>query len=134
MNHGNGKAFSSKGVKIAVDYFLQQGHTNVIAIVPEVRNYPTLDLRFLNKLEKKKQLIYTPDKCYDDRFIIRTALHYNAVIVSNDKYRDLMKEDKEWEDYIKNNRVGFVFVDDFFQLPDDPMGRNGPKLQEVLSE
>ncbi len=42
-------------------------------------------------------------------------------------------EDKEWDDFIKKNRIGLAFVGDFFQIPDDPMGRKGPKLQELLS-
>ena len=138
--HGNRSEFSSRGIKLAVDHFLQLGHTNVVAMVPQYRRRalnhkcPTLEHELLDEMEKNKNLVFTTnDKSYDDRFIIKAAVHHNALIVSNDKFRDLMQENKEWEDFIMSSRIGFVFVGDFFQIPDDPMGRKGPKLQELLS-
>ena len=139
MGHGKHKAFSSRGIKFAVDHFVKLGHTNVVAMVPQYRRralnhkYPTLEHELLDEMENNQNLVYTTDKAYDDRFIIKAAVHHNALIVSNDKYRDLMQENKEWGDLIKKNRIGFAFVGDFFQIPDDPMGRKGPKLQELLS-
>ncbi len=137
--HGNRSEFSSRGIKFAVDHFLKLGHTNVVAMVPQYRRralnhkYPTLEHELLDEMENNNNLVYTPSEAYDDRFIIKAAVHHNALIVSNDKYRDLMQEDKEWDDFIKKNRIGLAFVGDFFQIPDDPMGRKGPKLQELLS-
>jgi hypothetical protein len=139
MSHGKHKAFSSRGIKIAVDHFLELGHTNVVAMVPQYRSrvsnhkFPTLEPELLEKMQKSDNLVYTPDQSYDDRFIVKAAVRYKGLIVSNDKYFDLMTEKDDWKDYIRNNRIGFAFVGDFFQVPDDPMGRKGPKLQEMLS-
>ena len=102
------------GIKLTVDYFVQRGHTHIKALVPRFRRgcsdtqCPTLNPEILDDLEKKGYLTYTPSRFvnnklvlpYDDRFILKTALHYNAVIVSNDNYRDLWTEDVKWKKLI----------------------------------
>lgn len=60
-------------------------------------------------------------------------MHHNAVIVSNDNYRDLMLENEEWRHYIENNLLQYSFVDDLFLIADDPMGRRGPHIDQLLS-
>ena len=101
--------FSCQGIKIVVDFFKRRGHTNVIAILPRFRRgKSSKNPEILDDLEKSKNLKYSPSRnvngqliCpYDDRFIIRAALEYNAVIVSNDNYKDLMKENSDWEKFI----------------------------------
>lgn len=82
----HGKAFfSSKGIKLAVDYFLNRGHTEITVFVPKFRkfhnpksNFPTKDPEILENLYKKQYVVYTPSrrvsgKCiqsYDDRWVI----------------------------------------------------------------
>lgn len=92
---------------------------------------PTMNPEILDKLEKENYLTYsklinlhkkspsdnlyfifryTPSRyvqnkliCpYDDRFILKAASHYNAIIVSNDNYRDLMCESAEWKQLIES--------------------------------
>jgi predicted nucleic acid-binding protein len=112
---GYDKAFSTKGIKIVVDYFLKRNHKDIKAFVPRFRRGTTgtnhvcrtLDPEILDKLEKDHILIYTPSNSYDDRYILETAVHYNAVIVSNDKYRDLFAESA---DYKRQAETGY---DDF---------------------
>jgi ribonuclease ZC3H12 len=68
-------------------------------------NCPTVDPHILDELEHLDQLCYTPSRFienklivpYDDRFILKAAAHFNGVIVSNDNYRDLIHENKDWK-------------------------------------
>ncbi len=46
------------------------------------------------------------------RFIIKAALHHNALIVSNDNYRDLMLENADWKRRIEANLLQYSFVGD----------------------
>lgn len=108
--------FSCQGIKIVVDYFLKRGHTNVKAFVPRFRRgqsdkkCPTYNGEVLDELEKNNNLIYTPSRYvgnqlilpYDDRFILKAAQHYDAIIVSNDNYRDLMSENAEWQKLVQS--------------------------------
>ena len=118
-----GKFFSCKGIKIVVDFFLNRGHTEIKALIPRFRRgnsdheCPTRNPEILDDLEEKGYLSYTPSRfvkdrlivSYDDRFILKTALHYEAVIVSNDNYRDLMKENPEWKQLVET-RLIFYFI------------------------
>ncbi|RNA35631.1 ribonuclease, partial [Brachionus plicatilis] len=148
--HGKlfGKFFSCKGIKLAVDYFLNRGHENIYAVVPRFRRgnsdkeCPTRNPEILDELEEKGLLTYTPSRyvenrlivSYDDRFILDAALYYDGIIVSNDNYRDLMKEKPEWKKLVENNLLLFSFIGDLFMVAADPMGRNGPKLDEFLTK
>jgi len=140
--HGkkDGNVFSCKGIKIVVDYFLQMGHDKITVILPRFRRgqsdkeSPTKNPEILDELEKNGYLSYSPSRYingkltipYDDRIILKTAVHFNAAIVSNDNYRDLMRENEEWKKHIENNLLQYSCVNDLFMIPEDPFGRNGP--------
>jgi hypothetical protein len=102
---------------------------------------PTINPEILDDLEKNGYLTYTPSRyvnnkliCpYDDRFILRAAEHYNAIIVSNDNYRDLMQENYEWRLLVERNLLQYTFIGDLFMIADDPFGRKGPNINEFLS-
>ena len=84
--------------------------------------------------------MFTPSKrigerrivCYDDRFILKLAATNGGVIVSNDNYRDLVNENDSWRETIENRVLMFTFAQDLFMVPDDPYGRNGPSLEQLL--
>ncbi len=131
-----------------MDYFKQRGHSKITVFVPEWRKeagsieHPIIDQYILRSLEQGGHLKYTPSRklaegrrivCYDDRFIIKLATEEQGVIVSNDQYRDLVKEKAEWKEVIETRLLQFTFVDDYFMPPDDPLGRNGPTLDQLLS-
>ena len=98
------------------------------------------DPALLKKLNEEGILILTPDRdiggkrytSYDDRMIVQYAAASGAIIVSNDNYRDLMDESVTMNDAITYRHLQFNFVGDFFMVPSDPMGRNGPHLNEFL--
>ncbi|CAI8038938.1 Endoribonuclease ZC3H12A, partial [Geodia barretti] len=144
--HGNGRVFSCRGIQIAVDWFRQQGHKEITVFVPQWRRetpraeYPITDQEILNQLEREGILKFTPSRrignkkivCYDDRFIVRLATETNGVIVSNDNFRDLAEENEKWRKTIENRLVMFTFAHDIFMVPEDPLGKYGPRLSQLL--
>ena len=108
---------------------------------------PITDQEILYQLESRELLTFTPSRwvsdkvhgrrhiiCYDDRFVVRLAEKNDGVIVSNDQYRDLMQESKEWKELIETRLLQFAFVNDIFMPPDDPLGRSGPSLDAFLQK
>ena len=104
------------GIKIVVEHFLKRGHKDIKALVPRFRRgnwdieCPTKDPEILDELEQNGYLTFTPSRYvnnklilpYDDRFIMKAAQHYDAIIISNDNYRDLMQENFEWRKLVEN--------------------------------
>ena len=146
--HGNGRLFSCNGILIAVRWFLQKGHQQVTVFVPSWRKEasrpetPISDQEILYQLERDNYLVFTPSRrigtkrivCYDDRFIVRLATMTDGIIVSNDNFRDLMDEKPEWRNTIEQRLLMFTFVNDIFMIPEDPLGRHGPRLEEFLQK
>ncbi|CAH1398085.1 unnamed protein product [Nezara viridula] len=142
FGHGCRTGFSSKGLQICCDYFLNRGHT-VKVFVPQFRrrHHATSDFHILDKLEKEKILVFTPSRkvegkqvvSYDDRYIVEYATKCGGVIVSRDNYQDLLAENSEWKETINKRLLMFTWVDDMIMFPQDPLGRTGPSLEEFLS-
>ncbi|XP_061681481.1 endoribonuclease ZC3H12A, partial [Syngnathoides biaculeatus] len=146
MSHGNKEVFSCMGIQLAVDFFLNRGHTTITVFVPSWRkeqprpDVPISDQKILLDLEKKKFLTFTPSRrvghkrvvCNDDLFIVQLAFETGGVIVSNDMYRDLQVDRPEWKDCINERLLMYSFVNDKFMVPDDPLGRHGPNLENFL--
>ncbi|XP_020779452.2 endoribonuclease ZC3H12A [Boleophthalmus pectinirostris] len=145
MSHGNKEVFSCLGIQIAVNFFLERGHKSVTVFVPSWRSekprpdVPISDQHILRELEKRKLLVFTPSKrvngkrivCHDDRYIVKLAYDTDGLIVSNDLYRDLQRENPEWKRFIQERLIMFTFVNNMFMPPDDPMGRHGPSLDDL---
>ncbi|KAM6900041.1 endoribonuclease ZC3H12A [Xenentodon cancila] len=148
MSHGNKEVFSCLGIQLAVNFFLNRGHTDVTVFVPSWRkeqprpDVPITDQHILRDLEKKKILVFTPSRrvagkrvvCNDDCFIVKHAFESDGIIVSNDMYRDLQGEKPEWKRFIEEKLLMYSFVNNKFMPPDDPLGRNGPTLENFLQK
>ncbi|KAL4234979.1 hypothetical protein ACF0H5_006620 [Mactra antiquata] len=146
MTHGNGKHFSCKGIKICVEYFRQRGHDRITVFIPQWRQYrpsdtnPILDQDILQQLKDDGSLVFTPSRkigqrlvaSYDDRFVLELAEAEEGIIVSNDQYRDLMTEKSAWKKIIHERLLMYTFVRDRFMPPNDPLGRDGPCLEDFL--
>ncbi|KAM8846471.1 endoribonuclease ZC3H12A isoform 1-T3 [Synchiropus picturatus] len=146
MSHGNKEVFSCRGIQLAANFFLERGHRSITVFVPTWRkeqprpDAPISDQHILIELEKQKILVFTPSRrvggkrvvCYDDRFIVKLAYESDGVIVSNDTYRDLQGERPEWKKCIEERLLMYSFVNDKFMPPDDPLGRHGPSLDNLL--
>lgn len=136
----NSPNFSVRGVEIALEMFKLKGHP-VIAIVPENRmQNMTDDQRKFEKLVAKRKIILTPCKnlptnracCYDDRFMLDIVNAMDGVIVSNDNFRDLVNENSDYNRIINSRVIGFTWVEELFLIPEDPYGKHGPKLNDIL--
>lgn len=126
MSHGNKEAFSCRGIRLAVDWFRDRGHTYIKVFVPSWRKEPSRsdtpirEQHVLEELERQAVLVYTPSRkvngkrvvCYDDRYIVKLAYEKDGVIVSNDNYRDLQNENPEWKWFIEQRLLMFSFVND----------------------
>nr|XP_019947212.1 PREDICTED: probable ribonuclease ZC3H12D [Paralichthys olivaceus]XP_019947213.1 PREDICTED: probable ribonuclease ZC3H12D [Paralichthys olivaceus] len=148
MSHGDKKVFSCQGLQLAVSWFWDKGLRNITVFVPLWRkeqprpDAPITGQHILHELERKKILVYTPSRCvngkrvvcYDDRFIVKLAFELDGIIVSNDNYRDLQTENPQWKKFIEERLLMYTFANDKFMPPYDPLGRNGPTLDDFLQK
>ena len=74
------------------------------------------------ELEQQNVLAFTPSRrrpdgtrmiCYDDRYILNLAVKTDGIIVSNDNYRDLVKESSQFKYVIDQRLLMFTFVNDW---------------------
>ncbi|KAH8290820.1 hypothetical protein KR054_006073, partial [Drosophila jambulina] len=139
--HGNTNVFSSEGIKYCLQYFDKMGH-NAKAVIPSFRRnfFKSSNPELLDKLHKEGKIVFTPCKnipgqksiSYDDRFILQLAYEWNAAVVSNDNYRDLIDESPAFKKIVETRVLGYTWCDNIFILPKDPYGRWGPTLDEIL--
>ncbi|XP_043497544.1 uncharacterized protein LOC122521140 isoform X2 [Polistes fuscatus] len=137
MAYTHGKVFSEIGLKLVIDYFQQRGHS-VKVFVPQHKRSHSHPL--LEKLWKEGIVVFTPSRNiggknitpYDDRFILEYATICKGIVVSLDQYRDLYTEKPEWRDTIENRLLAPTFVGNYVMFPDDPLGRDGPRLAQFL--
>ncbi|XP_063224967.1 uncharacterized protein LOC134532478 [Bacillus rossius redtenbacheri] len=142
MGHGGNGRFSYRGLQICVDYFVRRGH-KVVAFLPHHRRaqLAAKDRLVLRQLERAGHVVFTPSRWvdnrlvvpYDDWYIVQCAAVLDGVIVSNDNYRDLLAEDVQMARTIKERLLMFTWVDNLLMFPRDPLGRNGPSLDQFLS-
>ena len=146
FRHGNGKFFSCRGIEIALLYFRSRGHSEITIFVPQWRKEPSRpetpikDQEILFKLEEAGFIKFTPSRrfgnrkivCYDDRFIVQLANVKGGIIVSDDNFRDLFNENPSWRETIEKRVLQFVFVEDDFMVPQDPLGKHGLRLDAFL--
>ncbi|CAF91603.1 unnamed protein product, partial [Tetraodon nigroviridis] len=66
------------------------------------------------------------------RFLLHLAEKTGGVIVTNDNLRDFVDTSDTWRRIIQERLLQFTFVEDHFMIPDDPLGRNGPHLNDFL--
>ncbi|XP_035911939.1 NEDD4-binding protein 1-like isoform X2 [Anopheles stephensi] len=142
FGHLNGKMFSVKGLDLCIRYFKKLGH-EVTAVVPQFRlkKHQSTDYVLLEKLNRDGDITLAPCKSlpgqfsssYDDRLILSVAEQFDGVIISNDNFRDLLEISPAWRRIIETRVIGYSWVKDCFFLPDDPYGRYGPTLQQILN-
>ncbi|XP_072233074.1 protein KHNYN isoform X2 [Leuresthes tenuis] len=143
MSHGLGHFFSCRGIALAIQHFWDRGHRHISALLPQWRQKSDPRIKeqhYLTELHKLGLVSYTPSRevhgkrisSYDDRFILQLAQTTDGVIVTNDNLRDLSDESPVWRDIIKKRLLQYTFVGDLFMIPDDPLGRGGPHLDDFL--
>ncbi|TDG99548.1 hypothetical protein EPR50_G00195410 [Perca flavescens] len=143
MSHGLGHFFSCRGIALAVQHFWDRGHRHISALLPQWRQKSDPKIKeqhYMAELQKLGLLSYTPSReiqgkrisSYDDRLMLQLAQKTDGVIVTNDNLRDLSDESLVWREIIKKRLLQYTFVGDHFMVPDDPLGRGGPHLDDFL--
>ncbi|NXX88747.1 N4BP1 protein, partial [Centropus bengalensis] len=143
ISHGLRKFFSCRGIALAVDYFWKRGHRNITVFVPQwrTRRDPSItEQDFLTQLQDVGILSLTPARMFlgariaahDDRFLLQLADKTGGVIVTNDNFREFVTESLAWREIIQKRLLQYTFAGDIFMVPDDPLGRNGPRLDDFL--
>ncbi|XP_036331183.1 uncharacterized protein LOC118742880 [Rhagoletis pomonella] len=140
FNHSLNREFSVKGLKICIEFFEKLGH-EVKAVLPQFRMHRCSDSAAMTELRNAGKIVVTPCKnlpgmfssSYDDRFILQLAAEMDAVIVSNDNYRDLINENRAFKKLIENRVIGFTWCNDLFMVAKDPYGKWGPPLHIILN-
>ena len=103
MAHGMQRAFSVRGLVLAMEFFRQRGH-EVVVFLPR-RKWTAAtpeDQKILTTMEQNKIIVLVQNKHYDDKFIIEHAAAKQGVILSNDRYRDVLLTNPEFTDQISN--------------------------------
>lgn len=143
MSHGLGHFFSCRGIALAVQHFWDRGHRDITAFLPQWRQKSDPKIKeqhYLTEMQNLGLVAFTPSRevqgkrisSYDDRFMLQLAQKTDGVIVTNDNLRDLSDETPVWRDIIKKRLLQYTFVGDHFMVPDDPLGRGGPHLDDFL--
>lgn len=143
MAHGLHRIFSCRGIAIAVEAFWRRGHREITVFVPQWRQKKDPNIteqHFLIQLENLRLLSFTPSRevcgqrisSHDDRFLLHLAEKTGGVIVTNDNLRDFVSQSDAWRRIIQERLLQFTFVEDHFMIPDDPLGKHGPHLDEFL--
>lgn len=146
LSHGGKKFFSCRGIQICVQYFLNRGHKEITAFVPEWRkeapkpDAPICEQEILTQLESQGCLVFTPSRRvrgkrrahHDDYFVVKLAAEKDGIIVSNDNFRDIQHESPKWRKVIEKQLLMYSFVGDTFMPVEDPLGRHGPTLDMFL--
>nr|DBA16830.1 TPA: hypothetical protein GDO54_002360 [Pyxicephalus adspersus] len=144
MRHGLQHVFSCRGIAIAVEHFWKRGHRKITVFVPQWRTKrdPNItEQHLLQDLEELGILSFTPSRtvmgtriaAHDDRFLLHLAEKTGGIIVTNDNLREFVEESPAWKQIIIARILQYTFVGDIFMLPDDPLGRFGPKLDDFLT-
>ncbi|KAF5895064.1 NEDD4-binding protein 1, partial [Clarias magur] len=143
MAHGLNRIFSCRGIAIAVEAFWRRGHREITVFVPQWRQKKDPNIteqHFLNQLEDLRLLSFTPSRevcgqrisSHDDRFLLHLAEKTGGIIVTNDNLRDFVTQSEAWRKIIQERLLQFTFVEDHFMIPDDPLGKHGPPLEQFL--
>ncbi|GMT00749.1 hypothetical protein PENTCL1PPCAC_22923, partial [Pristionchus entomophagus] len=154
--------FSCGGIRECVSFFEKRGHTDILVFLPSFRretprysmtsiqlrngdersHTPMTDQHILEELDERGMIVWTPSRridgqrvvCHDDRYILRTAIEKEGIVVSNDEFRELAKEDPSYRTVIEKRLLMYSFVHGRFFPPSDPLGKNGPDLDQYLSK
>uniref|UniRef100_A0A8C0N6K1 NEDD4-binding protein 1 n=1 Tax=Canis lupus familiaris TaxID=9615 RepID=A0A8C0N6K1_CANLF len=65
-------------------------------------------------------------------FLLHLADKTGGIIVTNDNFREFVTESLSWREIITKRLLQYTFVGDIFMVPDDPLGRSGPRLEDFL--
>ena len=136
--------FRAEGLQIVYEYFKKIGYENsqIVIIQSHIsQKYLTENDQCLMKnLHQIGVLHYCPSrfagdeliKSDDDLLILKTAYENQGIVLSNDQFRQYKSTYPKYYDYVKYKLVQANFILNQLSLPDDPLGVNGPNLEQFL--
>jgi len=132
-----GREFSVRGLVLAYEYFRERGNQVAIFLPKKKLTFAKTDedRAILLALEQTQILFLVQNVAYDDKFVIDYAARHEGVILSNDRYRDVLEthaHDHKVCDQIRNRTVQFTWAMDLLMIAEDPFGRHGPTLEQLL--
>ncbi|PAA90262.1 hypothetical protein BOX15_Mlig031993g1 [Macrostomum lignano] len=141
MYTGN-RFFDPTGILVAVQWFLDKGHTDVTAFLSrKFYNRANEQRHILESLQQQHLLAITPSRhgvaSYEDRFILDYAAQKDGVVVSNDNFRDLLSDehtDEKQRKIITDRVITFCFARQVFMPAIDPLGPGKPTRDQLLSK
>jgi len=142
FNPATGVKFSVEGLNIVYEYLKKRGYKDekIIIIMKKIPQRFTYEREIIQNLEDKNMLYYVPSRrsghsyiqSDDDLFLLKTAKILDAIVLSNDQFQKEKKSHPEYSDVIEKFVIQPRFISGKLILPDDPLGKNGPKLEEFL--
>lgn len=115
--------FSMTGAAVALAHFQQRGHPAAL-VLPEGRliadggdDEEKAAMNWILGLQGTDALVVTPASDYDDTYIVHVARRAGAVVVSNDRFADIVYQavadghlaEKSCREYLAKCRVSFAF-------------------------
>jgi Zc3h12a-like Ribonuclease NYN domain len=129
----NNKEPNSRGIQIAANYFLSVGvRVTIVIPAPWFRAKPRADhsnsalmvtdqLQVLQDLKARGLLVASPPRDDDDAYALTIARREQVratqrgegggFVLSNDMFRDAVARDASLEEWLKQGRVSYAFVD-----------------------
>jgi len=100
----------------------------------------TPDQLALIEMEQKNQVYYTPSKrvgakrivCDDDSYMLKLSVAKMGIIVSNDNFKRFLNHSEDFKLVIEERVLMYSFIDNTFMPAEDPLGKNGPSLDNFL--
>ncbi|VDD74715.1 unnamed protein product [Mesocestoides corti] len=133
--------FNVHNLRCVITYFKQRGHEEISIFLPSTAQ-PKCTACFSAK-EISRHFTFTPcrrlengfkpQKADDDSVILEFARKKDAVVISNDQYRDWLIQRPEFRDVIENRVIPYTLRTGIFVLSHYPFGKDKPPLDELLS-
>lgn len=149
-DHANKQIFLISRVKQVVEYFEKKQHRIYVILSQSRKDQITSGLnpqqqksneqQILEEMEVKKQVHYTPNKRVgakrieidDDNVKLKLAESKGGIIVSNNNFKKFLNHNDEFKLVIEERVLMYSFIDGTFMPAEDPLGKNGPSLENFL--
>ncbi len=100
----------ANNIILVTDALKKRGYKNIQIIVDAALYHRVADMDVYKKLKRRKYFHEAPAKRDADHFVINYAKDEDALIVTNDQFRDWCKDDPWLKENISNIRVTFMIV------------------------
>lgn len=142
--YGRNDVFDAKGLQITYNHFKDLGYadSDIIIILKHIPNHylTEKDHQIIDFFKGINVIHMSPSrragneivKSDDDLFILNTAKTLEGVVLSADRYKHEHDHYPEYRDIIRSRLIVPTFIHNKLILPVDPLGKKGPKLEEIL--